>query len=122
TSAAVQKLAEKASLDRRRETQHEIGGKRQMLTPASLNHIRSLADLRTGTHVLGRFRAESASKELREGEHTLVLKHEGGRWNVYAVRADGTAVHQARYVQVRHLRGVEEIPANEVHQGSFIFL
>ena len=38
------------------------------------------------------------------------------------MRTDGTAVHQAKYVQVRHLGGQDKIPANEVHQGSFIFM
>ncbi len=122
TPTAVQKMAKEARFDRARESKHEIGGKAQTLTPTSLQHVRSLADLRSGIHVLGRFHTESASKELKEGDYTLVLGCEGGRWNVYAVRTDGTAVHQAKYVQVRHLVGQDEVPANEVHQGSFIFI
>jgi hypothetical protein len=122
TATAVQKMAKKARFDQARETKHEIRGKDQTLTPASLQHVRSLADLRSGTHVLGRFHTESASKELKEGDYILVLVCEAGHHNVYAVRTDGTAVHQAKYLQVRHLGGQDKVPANEVHEGSFIFM
>jgi hypothetical protein len=119
---ATVELARGRPLDRARESNHRIDGKRQVLTPASFGHVKSLGDLERGRHHLGQFRTESASKLLKEGEHQLALAKEGGRWRVYAARRGGARVHEATKVSVRFLRPDGALPPNRVHKGSFLFV
>jgi hypothetical protein len=59
------------------------------------------------------------SKVIGAGEHHLSVKHDGGRWRVYAADPKGR-VHEAGHVQVSAVRA-GKLPGHTLRAGSLLF-
>jgi hypothetical protein len=117
TGKDISEKAKAAKLDTANRSSGEKGGKKATLTPAQLDHVKSLEELEQGQFI-GELDTEIAGDKanLAPGKYNMFIAKVGNDWHVYA-ESGGNVVGEAANVVER-----KDTPAKmkpKFREGSF---